>query len=171
MSTFSMDAAILLHHRDFYNFNHKRATLTRTEKRYFIGRNLNYAGSFKDDLAMLLDPYSDITKQESVKDLILIRLSLPQINMTAPRNRPLYRMSFYAPRWGRCENRNIIWREKEFAVPLLYAYGDKSQKLKEWASQHTPRSNIAWECWIQRMAISSIIVNRTENQFHLSCTK
>ena len=72
MSTISMDAAILLHHRDFYNFNHKRATLTRTEKRYFIGRNLNYAGSFEDDLlAMLLDPYSDKTKQERVKDRIL----------------------------------------------------------------------------------------------------
>ena len=72
MSTFSMDAARLLHHRDLYKFNHNRATLTRTEKRYFIGRNLNYAGSFEDDLlAMLLDPYSDITKQERVKDLIL----------------------------------------------------------------------------------------------------
>ena len=34
----------------FYNFKHKRATQTRTEKRYFIGRNLNYAGSFEDDL-------------------------------------------------------------------------------------------------------------------------
>ena len=27
---------------------------------------------------------------------------------------------------------------------------------KEWASSHTPRSNIAWECCIQRMAIPSI---------------
>ena len=34
----------------FYNFNHKRAALTRIGKRYFIGRNLNYAGSFEVDL-------------------------------------------------------------------------------------------------------------------------
>ena len=34
----------------FYNFNHKRATLTRIGKCYFIGRNLNDAGSFEDDL-------------------------------------------------------------------------------------------------------------------------
>ena len=27
---------------------------------------------------------------------------------------------------------------------------------KEWASSHTPRSNIAWECCIQQMAIPSI---------------
>ena len=27
---------------------------------------------------------------------------------------------------------------------------------KEWASSHTPRSNIAWECCMQRMAIASI---------------
>ena len=33
----------------------------------------------------------------------------------------------------------------------------RSQKWKkEWASSHTPRSNIAWECWIQWMAIPSI---------------
>ena len=34
----------------FNNFNHKRTALTRIGKRYFIGRNLNYAGSFEDDL-------------------------------------------------------------------------------------------------------------------------
>ena len=34
----------------FYNFNHKRATLTRLGKHYFIGGNLNYAGSFEDDV-------------------------------------------------------------------------------------------------------------------------
>ena len=34
----------------FYNFNHKRATLSRIGQRYFIGRNLNYAWSFEDDL-------------------------------------------------------------------------------------------------------------------------
>ena len=37
-----------------------------------------------------------------------------------------------------------------------------------------PRSNIAWECCIQRMAIRSsnpVTGNRTENHFHLSCTK
>ena len=34
----------------FYNFNHKIATLTRIGKRYFIGRNRNYAGPFIDDL-------------------------------------------------------------------------------------------------------------------------
>ena len=27
---------------------------------------------------------------------------------------------------------------------------------KEWARSHTPPSNIAWECYIQRMAIPSI---------------
>ena len=84
MSTFSMDAAIPLHHRDFYNFNHKRATLTGTEEPYLIGRNLKYAGSFEDDLiAMLLDPYSDITKQVSVKDLILIRFNPTQKSHSA----------------------------------------------------------------------------------------
>ena len=42
---------------------------------------------------------------------------------------------------------------------------------KEWASSHTPRSNIAWECCIQWMAIPSISDGQqTENQFHLSCT-
>ena len=34
----------------FYYFDYKKATLTRLGKRYFIGRNLNYAGSFEDDL-------------------------------------------------------------------------------------------------------------------------
>ena len=29
---------------------------------------------------------------------------------------------FYASRLGRCENSNIIWRERELAVPLLYMY-------------------------------------------------
>ena len=33
---------------------------------------------------------------------------------------------------------------------------DWYRKKKEWASSHTPHSNIAWECCIQRMAISSI---------------
>ena len=44
---------------------------------------------------------------------------------------------------------------------------------KEWAGSHTPRSNVAWKCCIKRMAIPSIIVtgNRTENQFHLRCTR
>ena len=37
----------------FYNFYYKRATLTRVGKRYFIGRNLNYAGSFEDDLIVM----------------------------------------------------------------------------------------------------------------------
>ena len=34
----------------FNNFNHKRTTVTRIGKRNFIGRILNYAGSFEDDL-------------------------------------------------------------------------------------------------------------------------
>ena len=34
---------ILLYHLDFNKYIHKRATFTRIGKRYFIGRNLNYA--------------------------------------------------------------------------------------------------------------------------------
>ena len=41
---------ILLHHDDFYNFNQKRPTLKRIREFYYIGQNLNHAGSFKDDL-------------------------------------------------------------------------------------------------------------------------
>ena len=37
----------------FYNFKYKRTTLTRIGKCNFIGRNLNYAGSFKDDLLVM----------------------------------------------------------------------------------------------------------------------
>ena len=35
---------------------------------------------------------------------------------------------FYASRWWRCENSNIIWREKELVAPLLYVY-DLSNKF------------------------------------------
>ena len=38
----------------------------------------------------------------------------------------------------------------------LISPGVLLQWKKEWASSHTPRSNIAWECCIQWMAIPSI---------------
>ena len=44
----------------FYNYNHKRATLTKIGKNYFIGRNLNYAGHSKmTSLGITSDPHDN----------------------------------------------------------------------------------------------------------------
>ena len=41
---------------------------------------------------------------------------------------------------------------------------------KEWASSHTPRSNIAWECCIQWMAIPSIRDGQSDKKGHINCS-
>ena len=46
-------------------------------------------------------------------------------------------------------SKNIVYKVQTLAPSI------KKWK-KEWASSHTPRSNIAWECCIQWMAIPSI---------------
>ena len=44
-----------------------------------------------------------------------------------------------------------LWVHTNMTIPIL-----QKKWKKEWASSHTPHSNIAWECCIQRMAIPSI---------------
>ena len=41
---------------------------------------------------------------------------------------------------------------------------------KEWASSHTPRSNIAWECCIQWMAIQSIRDGQSDKKGDINCS-
>ena len=41
---------------------------------------------------------------------------------------------------------------------------------KEWASSHTPRSNIAWECCIQWMAIPSIRDGKSDKKGDINCS-
>ena len=41
---------------------------------------------------------------------------------------------------------------------------------KEWASSHTPRSNIAWECCIQWMAIPSIRDGQSDKKGDINCS-
>ena len=43
-------------------------------------------------------------------------------------------------------------------------------KKKEWASSHTPRSNIAWECCIQWMAFPSIRDGQSDNKGNINCS-
>ena len=45
-----------------------------------------------------------------------------------------------------------------------------SKWKKEWASSHTPRSNIAWECCIQWMAIPSIRDSHSDKKGNIKCT-
>ena len=41
---------------------------------------------------------------------------------------------------------------------------------KEWASSHTPRSNIAWECCIQWIAIPSISDGQSDKKGDINCS-
>ena len=59
----------------FYNFNHKRTTLTILGKRYFIGRNLNYAGHSKiTSLRCPSDPHDDGRRGVGFNQTDLLRI-------------------------------------------------------------------------------------------------
>ena len=49
--------------------------------------------------------------------------------------------------------------------------GDRYVQMKEeWASSHTPRSNIAWEWCIQRIAIASISDGQSAKKGYINCS-
>ena len=65
---------------------------------------------------------------------------------------------------------NLINNYNNLPIKLYLLQSLQEKWKKEWASSHTPRSNIAWECSIQWMAIPSIRDRQSDKKGDINCS-
>ena len=76
---------------------------------------------------------------------------------------------FYASRWGRCENSNIIWRERELTVPLSFVYAISQRIIFDYSPVelfHVLSGAIITILKFDWLKLYSAILTRKRSTFH-----